>query len=144
MNELSLFNTLFNDGLAFDISCGRGTGSMPKVDVKQTKDNYQFQIDLPGMTQDDIDISIKENTLTVASVQKEEKAEEKSEEKTEEKNREVFLIRERAPFSFKRSFTLPRDADSSNAEASFVNGVLSIKIARRPEEQSKKIAIKVA
>ena len=140
MNELSLFNTLFNDGLAFDISCGRGTGSMPKVDVKQKKDNYQFQIDLPGMTQDDIDISIKENTLTVASVQKEEKAE----EKTEEKNREVFLIRERAPFSFKRSFTLPRDADSSNAEASFVNGVLSIKIARRPEEQPKKIAIKVA
>ena len=136
MNELSLFNTLFNDGLAFDISCGRGTGSMPKVDVKQTKDNYQFQIDLPGMTQNDIDISIKENTLTVASVQKE--------EKTEEKNREVFLIRERAPFSFKRSFTLPRDADSSNAEASFVNGVLSIKIARRPEEQPKKIAIKVA
>lgn len=136
MNELSLFNTLFNDGLAFDISCGRGTGSMPKVDVKQTKDNYQFQIDLPGMTQDDIDISIKENTLTVASVQKE--------EKSEEKNREVFLIRERAPFSFKRSFTLPRDADSSNAEASFVNGVLSIKIARRPEEQPKKIAIKVA
>ena len=140
MNELSLFNTLFNDGLAFDISCGRGTGSMPKVDVKQTKDNYQFQIDLPGMTQDDIDISIKENTLTVASVQKEEKTEEKS----EEKNREVFLIRERAPFIFKRSFTLPRDADSSNAEASFVNGVLSIKIARRPEEQPKKIAIKVA
>ncbi len=140
MNELSLFNTLFNDGLAFDISCGRGTGSMPKVDVKQTKDNYQFQIDLPGMTQDDIDISIKENTLTVASVQEEEKTEEKS----EEKNREVFLIRERAPFSFKRSFTLPRDADSSNAEASFVNGVLSIKIARRPEEQPKKIAIKVA
>ncbi len=140
MNELSLFNTLFNDGLAFDISCGRGTGSMPKVDVKQTKDNYQFQIDLPGMTQDDIDISIKENTLTVASVQKEEKTEEKS----EEKDREVFLIRERAPFSFKRSFTLPRDADSSNAEASFVNGVLSIKIARRPEEQPKKIAIKVA
>lgn len=136
MNELSLFNTLFNDGLAFDISCGRGTGSMPKVDVKQTKDNYQFQIDLPGMTQDDIDISIKENTLTVASVQKE--------EKSEEKNREVFLIRERAPFSFKRSFTLPRDADSSNAEASFVNGVLSIKIARRPEEEPKKIAIKVA
>ena len=140
MNELSLFNTLFNDGLAFDISCGKGTGSMPKVDVKQTKDNYQFQIDLPGMTQDDIDISIKENTLTVASVQKEEKTEEKS----EEKNREVFLIRERAPFSFKRSFTLPRDADSSNAEASFVNGVLSIKVARRPEEQPKKIAIKVA
>lgn len=140
MNELSLFNTLFNDGLAFDISCGRGTGSMPKVDVKQTKDNYQFQIDLPGMTQDDIDINIKENTLTVASVQKEEKTDEKS----EEKNREVFLIRERAPFSFKRSFTLPRDADSSNAEASFVNGVLSIKIARRPEEQPKKIAIKVA
>ncbi len=140
MNELSLFNTLFNDGLAFDISCGRGTGSMPKVDVKQTKDNYQFQIDLPGMTQDDIDISIKENALTVASVQKEEK----TEEKPEEKNREVFLIRERAPFSFKRSFTLPRDADSSNAEASFVNGVLSIKIARRPEEQPKKIAIKVA
>lgn len=140
MNELSLFNTLFNDGLAFDISCGRGTGSMPKVDVKQTKDNYQFQIDLPGMTQDDIDISIKENTLTVASVQ----TEEKTEEKPEEKNREVFLIRERAPFSFKRSFTLPRDADSSNAEASFVNGVLSIKIARRPEEEPKKIAIKVA
>ena len=140
MNELSLFNTLFNDGLAFDISCGRGTGSMPKVDVKQTKDNYQFQIDLPGMTQDDIDISIKENALTVASVQKEEKTEEKS----EEKNREVFLIRERAPFNFKRSFTLPRDADSSNAEASFVNGVLSIKIARRPDEQPKKIAIKVA
>ncbi len=143
MNELAFLNTLLNDGFGFDVTCNPRLHNTPSVDVKQTKDSYVLQMDLPGMTQDDIDINVKENTMVIASTKPLEEVK-KETEKDEKKNETVFLLHERSPLSFKRSFTLPRDADNEKIEASFTNGLLTVTIARRLEEQPKKIAIKIA
>ena len=55
-----------------------------------------------------------------------------------------YLIRERREEPFARRFTLPQDIDSEKVEASFRNGVLSIKVPRKPESQPRQILIKSA
>ena len=113
---------------------------VPKVDVIEEKDAYILSMDLPGACESDIDISLKDNNLTIASAQKE------TEEKKEDK-KVKYLLNERnnsADSKFSRTFTLAKDVDSENINASFTNGVLVIRIGRKAEESPKKISIKVA
>ena len=140
MNELSLFNSLFDN--AFD--CGLPefswkTARMPKVDVKENKDCYSLEMDLPGCTEKDVNIEVDHGVLTISSVKTEEK-EEKKDEKAEGK----WLIRERTQSQFVRRFTLPDDVDENNIKASFKNGVLNVAMNRRELPQPKRIAIEAA
>ena len=117
MNELSLFNSLFDN--AFD--CGMPdltwkTARLPKVDVKENKDCYSLQMDLPGATEKDVDIEIDHGVMTISSVKTAEK-----EEKNEKKEEGKWLIRERVQSQFARRFTLPDDVDESKVSASFKN-----------------------
>lgn len=137
MNELSLLDTLFGDGCMTIPAMSRPSFAMPDVDVKQTKDSYIFMMDLPGMSDSDIDLSIKDSEFTIASTKKSEKEEKKSDE-------EKWLLRERTNMSFKRSFSLPKDTDQESAKASFSNGVLTVSFARKAAPETKKIAINVA
>lgn len=134
MNELSLLDTLFNDGYA--ALSQAAMYRVPSVNVKQTKESYVLEMELPGLEEKDIDLSIRDNVLTIASV------DEKS--KKEEKTEDTFLIREISKGSFKRSFTLPRDVDTDSTEASFKNGILYVTIQRKEDKGVKKIAVKVA
>ncbi len=141
MNEVSLLNTLF-DGL----SCGLAMPELespayaPAVDVLEHKDSYEIVMDLPGKTQDDIELTVKDNVHTIASKSEEKASEQKAEDKQESK----FLIRERCSASFKRSFSLPRNADSQQISAQFKNGVLAVKIPCKAELAERKIQINVA
>ena len=137
MNELSLLDSLFgNDGLSFPSA--RNAYMTPKVDVMQKKDCYVLCMDLPGKTEDDVEITLKNDVLTIAAAEK--KAEEN---KKEEAKDEIWLIRERnwAHTEFRRSFTLPKDIDPAKVSANFKNGVLSITIGRKEETQEQKIKI---
>ena len=137
MNELSLLDSLFgNDGFSFQAA--RSAYMAPKVDVLQKKDSYILSMDLPGKTEDDVEITLKNDVLTIANSEK--KAEEKPEENNEN---EIWLIRERtAPsLKFRRTFTLPKDIDPAKVTANFKNGVLSIEIGRKEEAQEQKIKI---
>ncbi|MDR1786726.1 MAG: Hsp20/alpha crystallin family protein [Spirochaetaceae bacterium] len=109
--------------------------SVPKVDVRETPDAYILDMDLPGMTEKDVDVSFKDQVLSITAVKKEEKA-----EKDPEKGHK-WLIRERVYSSFSRHFTLPNDIDSGKIAAEFSNGVLAIRIPRKEETKSAKIAI---
>ncbi|MCQ2241880.1 Hsp20/alpha crystallin family protein [Treponema sp.] len=138
MNELSLLDSLFgNDGFTFPSV--RNAYMTPKVDVLQKKDSYVLCMDLPGKTEDDVEITLKNDVLTIANSEK--KAEEKADE-----NKDIWLIRERtAPsLKFRRTFTLPKDIDPAKVTASFKNGVLSIEIGRKEEAQEQKIRIVAA
>lgn len=136
MNELSLLDTLFgNDGFTFPAA--RTAYYAPKVDVLQTKENYILKMDLPGKTEEDVEITLKNDVLTIASA-------EKKEEKKAEDEKEIWLIRERTACSaqkFRRTFTLPKDIDASKVSASFKNGVLSVEIGRKEEAAEQKIKI---
>ena len=143
MNELSLFNSLFDN--AFD--CGMPdltwkTARLPKVDVKENKDSYSLQMDLPGATEKDVDIEIDHGVMTISSVKTAEK--EEKNEKNEKKEEGKWLIRERTTSQFARRFTLPDDVDETKVTASFKNGVLNVTMTRKALPEPKKIAIEVA
>lgn len=148
MNELSLLNSLLDDGLTMTLPglCSPATRyAMPNVDVKSTKDSYIMEMDLPGKTEADVDISFKDGVLTVASHEEEKSAKEKkAEEKAEEKNEETYLMHERRSYNFTRSFTLPKDIDSETFTATFKNGVLTITVAKKAVTESRRIAITAA
>ena len=139
MNELSLFNSLF-DNACFGLPelYGRQTGFIPKVDIKETKDAYILDMDMPGKTENDVDISLKDSVLTISSLtdSKEEKKAEKAEDKTD------WLLHERHFATFSRSFTLPKDIDAEEISAGVMNGVLTVTIPRKPAPAAKKIEIK--
>ncbi len=140
MNELALFDSIFNHSLD-DFFGGSGYRSayVPRVDVKEKGGAYTLEMDLPGLTEKDVNIELAHNTLTISSVT-EEKKEEKSDKK-EEKKGERWLIRERRTTSFSRSFTLPNDAEGEDIKAAFKNGILTVTIPRRVDASPKRIAI---
>ena len=136
MNELALFNNLFDvDDFLPRFNFAPKMFS-PKVDVKETKDAYTLHMDLPGMSEKDVDIELDHNVLTLSS-----KHEETSEKKSDENEDEKYLIRERRCSSFSRRFTLPDDVSSDNISASFKNGVLTVIIPRVAAPKAKRIAI---
>ncbi len=105
---------------------------MVPFEVKETKDALQFKADVPGMKEQDLDVTLTGNRLTVAGKKTEEK----------EETGETYYTCERSYGSFSRSFTLPDGIDCDHVQADLRNGVLSIVIAKKPEYQPKKIAVK--
>jgi len=132
INELSLLDTLLGT-TAYTVT--------PDVDIIENKDNYVIEMDLPGLTQEDVQISLDNNTLTIKSAEKTSKTENKEETNAQ---KTTYLIRERRRYSFERSFALPRDTDNANITARFANGVLSITIARKAKAQPVHITIQAA
>jgi HSP20 family protein len=104
----------------------------PNFDVKETKAGFLFRADLPGCEPKDVDILVTDNRLTVSG---------KREEEKEEKTDTTYRC-ERSFGSFTRSFTLPSGADPNKIDADLKQGVLTIKVPRRPEARAKQIAIK--
>lgn len=149
MNELSLLDSLFDN---FDgVYGGNCRGSyVPKVDVKETKDAYILEMELPGRTENDVDIQLDRNILTISSKKDEKKAEKcgsgdcGKNDKNEKPEEPKWLIRERKVCGFSRSFSLPNDADGENINASFKNGILTVVVSRKAVNVPKRIEIKVA
>jgi len=138
MNELSFLDSIFNDVMGTDCApvLYHSGFSTPKVDVKENKNAYTLEMELPGRTEKDVDIELDHDNLTIASV-KEEKKEEKKDNKEEGK----YILKERRTSSFTRRFTLPSDVDAESINASFKNGVLTISMKKKALAEPKRIAI---
>ncbi|MGB5400706.1 MAG: Hsp20/alpha crystallin family protein, partial [Thermoanaerobaculia bacterium] len=104
---------------------------VPPVDVQETEDAYVFTAELPGMSKDDVSITLEDNLLTLSG-------ERSLKEKEEGEN---FHRVERAYGSFSRSFSLPSQVDSSKVEASFKDGLLTVEIAKAEQAKPRKIEI---
>jgi len=105
----------------------------PAVDVKEEEGRYLMEVDLPGLTEKDIEVKMDHNLLTVSS---------HKEEKKEEKEKDGYLIRERRSAGFARSFVLPEGVDRENIAAEFKNGVLNLSLPKLPTVQPRKIEVK--
>lgn len=103
----------------------------PSFDVTETKDSYLFKADVPGVKQDEIEISVTGNRLQISG---------KRETEEETKNDTVYTY-ERQYGSFARSFTLPDSADLEHAKSELKDGVLTLVIPKKPGAMSKKIAV---
>ena len=136
-NNNSLFSplhTFFDDVFSRDLFDGpfstfSNTGtSIPAVNIKETKENFEVEVAAPGMTKDDFKIELKGNTLTIFS--------EKSNETEQEDSR--FTRREFSYQSFNRSFNLPKETvDTENIQARYENGLLKLAIPKKEEAKQK-------
>ncbi len=108
----------------------------PSVDVTEDGKAYKITAELPGLEQQNIDISVSGDMLTL-------KGEKHYEKDEEDKNRHVS---ERAYGSFQRSFALPDGVDRDKITADLAKGVLTITLPKTAEAQKpeKKIEVKAA
>ena len=102
----------------------------PALNVVESKENYEITAELPGLTLNDIEVSIDDDVLCL-------KGEKKFE--SEEKDKNYHRI-ERRYGSFQRSLRLPRGAQLENVDAEFENGILKI-VVPKEEKVTKKIEI---
>jgi HSP20 family protein len=121
----------------------------PRVDIREREGEYLLEAELPGLTEKDVEVNVEKHILTISSIQPaaEERAEVKAEEKAEEKKEafhEQFLVREIGRSSFHRSFKLPEGVSEEEIKAEFKNGILTLVIPKLPEQQPKKIEVKLA
>ena len=106
-------------------------GWVPSIDVFEKEDKYVVKAELPGMKEEDIDISVVGDTLTI-----------KGERKTEsEVKEEDYHCCERSYGSFFRSIDLPSNVDGENIEASYEDGILEVSLPKAAEVKPKKISI---
>jgi HSP20 family protein len=106
---------------------------MPAVDIHETEDGYIVKADLPGMKKEDIQIDLKNSTLTL-------KGEKKFEETVSKDN---YVRTERAYGTFVRSFTLPHNVDAEKIRASYKDGVLELALPKKEEAKPKQIKVEV-
>lgn len=126
-------NRLFSTNMsrAFDDEgIGRGAWA-PSVDIYENKDQIVLEAELPGMKQEDFDLSIENNVLTLRGERKFEKTDE-----TDNYHRV-----ERSYGSFTRSFTLPQTVSPEGANAEYNNGVLRVTLPKREETKARRIQI---
>lgn len=131
MNLLEDFDRLFEN--VFSNAPTLESGQTPAVDVREEKDKYVLEAELPGMTEKDVDVSVEDNMLTIRS---------SKEESREERDEEGYLVRERRSRSFSRSFVLPKDVDRDKVDARFKHGLLTLTMPKTAESKARQIEIK--
>lgn len=104
---------------------------VPDVDVREASDAYIFKVDLPGVREQDLDVSLVGNRLIISGRREEEQRQEG----------DTYFAIERACGSFSRSFTLPEGTDPAAVKAELKEGVLTLAIPKSPEAQPKKIPV---
>jgi HSP20 family protein len=110
-----------------------GRGWNPVTDIYETKDDYVFKVELPGISKEDIKVELTGDNLTIKGDRKEEK----------EIKKDDYHRTERFYGSFVRSFRLPKNADTQNMKAAMKEGVLELKIPKSEESKSKAISINI-
>jgi len=103
----------------------------PVVDIMEDENEYTLIAELPGLTRDDVKISLTDNIVTIRGEKK---------AKTEEKN-ENWHQMERTYGMFERSFTLGSSVDPSRVKAKFENGVLTVALPKSEEARPREIRI---
>jgi HSP20 family protein len=106
----------------------------PAVDVAENDEEYVISAELPGTKKDDVTDELHEGVLTLRGEKKSER---------EGKNEQARYV-ERSFGSFSRSFTLPSNADGIKLEASFRDGVLTIRVPKREEAKPRVIQVRDA
>jgi HSP20 family protein len=105
----------------------------PEVDISEDDHGYLLKADLPEMKKDDVRVTVEDGILCVSGERKSEKEDQKKK----------FHRIERSFGNFRRSFTLPEDADSTKVTAEFHDGVLKVHLPTTPIARSKAIEVKV-
>ena len=105
---------------------------VPAVDISETDDQFKIDVEIPAISRDDINVSVKDGLLTVTG-------ERKVEKETDGKMHRV----ERRYGRFSRSFRLPENVDEESIAAASKDGVLSLVVAKKDNESPRNIVVTV-
>ena len=119
-----------------DLMCWNRTGGIlrswaPDVDIAENPDGYEIHAELPGMREEDIQITLNNNILTISGEKKREVKE----------NKDNFVRVERSYGKFERSFSLPNNVVADRVSASYADGVLKIGLPKAEEAKSRTIKL---
>ncbi len=128
--EIDRMFSRFNGGTTADKAL---EGWSPAVDIIEDDHQFIVRADLPGLTKEDVKITVENNQLTIRGEKREE----------EEKEGKNYHRIERSYGSFYRSFTLPTSALSSKIEAEYKDGVLTLSIPKAEEAKPRSIEVKI-
>ena len=104
----------------------------PACDVLEDKESVKIVVELPGLTPEDVKLSLESNVLSIRGEKKQQ-----AEERTERVHRY-----ERSYGSFERSFALPTSVDSDNVSASFQNGILTVTVPKAERDRPREIPVR--
>ena len=111
---------------------GRATNFAPTFEVKENAEHFVVRADLPGVKDDQLDVSLHNGVLSITG----------SRAAEERREGETFYLYERQFGSFSRSFSLPDTADPERVEARLDAGVLTVTIGKKAEAKPRKIALR--
>jgi HSP20 family protein len=106
---------------------------IPAMDVIENDDHYVLRADLPGLSENDVNVELEDNVLTISGKRSSEHEERKG----------GYHRVERSYGSFSRSLTLPEGVNADGIEANFDKGVLEVKVAKPEQIKPQKVAISV-
>jgi len=104
---------------------------MPAIEMYEEEGKYVVKAELPGMKEEDIDVSVTDDTLTI-------KGERKAENETTEEN---YYRSESSYGSFFRTIALPSNVDGEKIDAHYENGVLEVSLPKVVEAKPKKVKV---
>ena len=133
-NSFPMFDRLFDDVMTGVTGTALGAAPparsfAPAIDVRANDDEIVFTADVPGLKQEDIEITLDDGVLTI-------KGQRRYQGNGKDK---VWLGRSYGAFS--RSFTLPETVDPERLSAELVDGVLTVRVAQQPKSKPRKITI---
>ena len=130
-NFPTLINEIFRDDF-FNVDFPKHE-SVPAVNVKENDANYELEVAIPGYNKEDINIEVKDNTLTISSTHK---------ETTEDSEKGKYTRKEFSFRSFFRKFHLPKTVDKDAIKADYKNGILEVNIPKAEKvDDTKRIEI---
>jgi HSP20 family protein len=134
----ALVDDVFNDfyqrtGLVPARAGEAGAVARARMDVLDQGDKYEIRIDLPGVTKDDINVSVDGSRVSIEAQSKQER---------ETKEGERLIHSERTFTGYARSFELPAEVTEQGADARFENGVLTLALPKRATVMSKRLAVR--
>ena len=129
-DQFAQFDRVFN-GFHTHGACKQSFA--PAVDIEEHKENFLLTADLPGVSEDDIELKVHDGVLELNGSRQQSTAEE----------RERGLFRERRFGSFSRRFRLGDGVNTEAIEARFKNGVLNVTLPKKEELKPKQIEVKI-
>ncbi|HEX5224060.1 MAG TPA: Hsp20/alpha crystallin family protein [Solirubrobacteraceae bacterium] len=127
-----LFGTFFDNQTVSAAPTGQRRW-IPAMDLVEEDEHYVLRADLPGVREDDVNVELEDNVLTISGERRTESSERK----------DGYYRLERSSGTFARSLTLPEGIDPESIEAGFENGVLELRVPKPAEHKPRRVAISV-
>jgi len=128
------YNNLFDDFFGSSLLDSENVNAVdwsPRMEVEENENEFFLNVEVPGMKKNDIDISVKDNVITISGEKK----------AKEQKKESAYYLNEVRYGKFSRSFKLPGNVDIDKIKGSWNEGVLTVEVPKTEIAKPRKIEI---